>query len=628
MKKTLTLSILFLLFAFNMQAQNHKKCAAMENLEYRKKLDPTLESRMAEIEAFTQKKISEKKNFQNKISGQIITIPVVVHVLHRNARENISEAQIQSQIDVLNEDFRRTNPDANNRWPQATDTQIEFCLSKVDPNGNATTGITRKRTSREDWGIKGDEKDSAKGGIDAWDTTQYLNMWVVPEITLDIITEVITILGYAQFPGADAKYDGIVMVYDAFGRVGALKAPHNGGRTVTHEVGHWLNLEHIWGDGVKNCGDDLVSDTPTHRRPNYGCSVGQKSCGGSIEMPQNYMDYSDDSCMNLFTKGQKDRMRAVLEAGGPRRSIALSDKCGAPTTPQPMQPTCTDGIRNGNETGIDCGGSSCSPCFTPDPGNGPTGSGTILHEGFFETGWDGWSDGGNDCFRYSGSRSKEGNFSIKLRDNSGVASSMTSESFNLTSYNQVEVSFYFYAFKFNNNQDFWLRFNNGSGWETVRTWVKTTDFENKTFYQATVTLNTSQYSFSANSQFRFQSDASENVNQVFIDQVIITGLKNGARSIDNVRIDNLRAVRTLDTDDEGLREEDFIIYPNPIKGDILHVKISNELETTYRIFNMVGQTVISGKIAKEVNVSSLDSGMYFIEINDGEETSTKKFIKK
>jgi hypothetical protein len=146
------------------------------------------------------------------------------------------------------------------------------------------------------------------------------------------------------------------MIYNAFGRVGAVTAPYDGGRTTTHEIGHFLNLRHIWGDS--NCGNDFVSDTPTHRTSNSGCPVGQVSCS-STDMPQNYMDYTNDSCMNLFTLGQKNRMRAVLEAGGARRSLALSDKCGSVTP----QPTCTDGIQNGDETGVDCGG-SCSPCQT------------------------------------------------------------------------------------------------------------------------------------------------------------------------------------------------------------------------------------------------------------------------
>ncbi len=349
MKNTFTLSILFLLmmsFGFSQERQ----CATMENLEQRAQNDPNLEQRMQEIEIFTQNKIQEMQS--SRIDGSIITIPVVVHVLYRNSTENISLAQIQSQLGVLNEDFRRTNPDADNVWSQAADAEIEFCLVTVDPNGNATTGVTRKSTTRQNWGTSDDMKRTSTGGVNPWDTSQYLNMWIVPQM---LNAQGNTILGYAQFPGGSAATDGVVMAYNYFGRVGNVSAPFDGGRTTTHEVGHFFNLRHIWGDA--NCGNDFVSDTPTHQTSNGGCPIGQVSCG-STDMVQNYMDYTNDSCMNLFTTGQKNRMRAVLAAGGARRSLALSDKCGAVA-----QPTCNDGIQNGNETGVDCGG-SCSPCQT------------------------------------------------------------------------------------------------------------------------------------------------------------------------------------------------------------------------------------------------------------------------
>ena len=354
MKKIFTLLIICLLFSLHSFAQD-KTCGTMENLELRKQKDPQLEKRMQDIEKFTKSKVSDFEQNQQKIVGNVITIPVVVHVLYRNSTENISVAQIQSQLDVLNEDFRRTNPDANNIWSQAADTEIEFCLSTVDPNGNATTGITRKQTTRQDWGANDDAKRSSSGGIDPWNTAEYLNMWVVPKMTTVSGGQTINLLGYAQFPGGSAATDGLVMIYNAFGRTGAVTAPYDGGRTTTHEIGHYLNLRHIWGDA--NCGNDFVSDTPTHQTSNRGCPVGQVSCS-STDMPQNYMDYTNDSCMNLFTQGQKNRMRAVLAAGGPRRSLALSDKCGAV-----VQPTCNDGVQNGNETGVDCGG-SCTPCQT------------------------------------------------------------------------------------------------------------------------------------------------------------------------------------------------------------------------------------------------------------------------
>ncbi|TYB69537.1 T9SS type A sorting domain-containing protein [Bizionia saleffrena] len=352
MKRNITLSILCLLFSFVAVAQD-RRCETMENLEYRKQLDPKLESRMNQIEVFTQAKIAQMESSSNKIVGNVITIPVVVHVIYSNANENISEAQILSQIQVLNDDFRRLNADADTTWSQAADTQIEFCMAAVDPNGNTTNGITRKSSSKTSWGTNDAMKKASQGGVNPWNTSQYLNMWVC-NIGGGI-------LGYAQFPGGSASTDGVVMGPQYFGSKNEgsgfyLSAPFDEGRTATHEVGHFFNLRHIWGDA--NCGNDFVSDTPTHQTSNGGCPVGQTSCG-SIDMVQNYMDYTNDSCMNLYTTGQKNRMRASLLNGGPRAALAASDKCSGSA-----QPTCTDGVQNGTETGVDCGGSSCSPCQT------------------------------------------------------------------------------------------------------------------------------------------------------------------------------------------------------------------------------------------------------------------------
>ena len=320
--KKITLTLFGALFATLGFAQQ-RTCSTMDNLDYRMQKDPHLHQKMQEIESFTQKRILEKSLYQGKVDGEVITIPVVVHVLYTNTTNNISDAQIASQMQVLNQDFRRTNPDADNTWSQAADTEIQFQLASIDPNGNATTGITRTQVSTSTWLTDDGMKSSSQGGVNPWDTSEYLNMWIVDNITT---TQGGTILGYAQFPGGSSSTDGVVMADQYFGTIGTATAPFDGGRTTTHEVGHYLNLRHIWGDGDCSA-DDFVADTPSSDGANYGCATGHTSCG-SVDMVQNYMDYSDDSCMNLFTEGQKTRMRTVLEVGGSRRSLALSDKFG------------------------------------------------------------------------------------------------------------------------------------------------------------------------------------------------------------------------------------------------------------------------------------------------------------
>lgn len=293
---------------------------------------------------------------------------MVFHIVYNTAAQNISVEQIQSQIDILNEDFRRLNADAVNTPEDfagvAADVEIEFCLATVDPNGQTTNGITRTQTDQTEFPLNTNQdyravKFNASGGKDAWPSSDYLNFWVCNLGG--------GILGYATFPGGDPAIDGVVCGYRFVGNTGTATAPYNLGRTGTHEVGHWLNLRHIWGDGNCNA-DDFVADTPNAGGPNYSgtpCSYpGPNSCNeGAGDLPdmfQNYMDYSDDPCMNLFTSGQANRMRVLFEAGGARASLLSSNGCG-----QGSPPTCEDGIQNGDETGVDCGGSNCVPCPCP-----------------------------------------------------------------------------------------------------------------------------------------------------------------------------------------------------------------------------------------------------------------------
>jgi len=305
-------------------SQSGRTCGSMDHLQHQIAEDPTVETRMQQIENATSQWLSDPSHR----TGAIITIPVVVHVIYNTAAQNISDAQIQSQIDVLNEDFRKLNADAS-LTPSifsalATDCQIQFCLAQRDPNGNATTGIVRKSTTTTAFTTNDNMKRTANGGDDAWNTTQYLNLWSCNMSG--------GILGYAQFPGGTASTDGVVILYSAFGRTGTVSAPYNKGRTATHEVGHWLNLRHIWGDAT--CGSDLVNDTPTHNTANYGCPTYPhlSTCTGTpTEMTMNYMDYTDDACMYMFTAGQSARMTAAINTS--RTGLLTSLGCTPPTPP-------------------------------------------------------------------------------------------------------------------------------------------------------------------------------------------------------------------------------------------------------------------------------------------------------
>ncbi len=331
MKRLLLATALFGTIASNAQESKgikSRSCSSAEVYQQMLKDDPAFAQNQAAIEKFTQQYVLDQQ--LSKVAAPIYTIPVVVHVVYKTTAQNISDAQINSQIAVLNKDYQKLNTDVTkvpSVWTSlVADVQVNFCLATKNPTGGSTTGIVRQSTTKSSFSSNNDVKFDSRGGDDAWDSKKYLNLWVCNLGN--------GLLGYAQFPGGNVNTDGVVCDYAAFGTSGAANYPFNLGRTATHEVGHWLNLRHIWGDDGNGCnGSDQVGDTPNQGDENYGCKTFPiVSCnnGPNGDMFMNYMDYSDDRCMYMFTTGQKTRMHAVLN--GSRSSITTSGKCG-PTPP-------------------------------------------------------------------------------------------------------------------------------------------------------------------------------------------------------------------------------------------------------------------------------------------------------
>ena len=297
----------------NRVASGSKSCYSMVNLNRLLNQNPELYKKMYDIEHHTRANSAVQRpgNGNGNNGGDpdpepdnlgVITIPVYVHVIYSNSNENISNTQINSQISVLNDDFRASNNDVNQVPSEfsgvVADSEIDFTLA----------GTFRYSDSRTSWGTN----DAMKSAYPPVTPDTHLNIWVC-NIGGGI-------LGYAQFPGGPAATDGVVVSPQYFGTTGFVSAPFDEGRTATHEVGHYLNLRHIWGDGRCNR-DDYVSDTPKSDRPNYSCPSYPTTHCRSTDMTMNYMDYVDDACMYMFSEGQKMRMRTIFGAGGARENM-------------------------------------------------------------------------------------------------------------------------------------------------------------------------------------------------------------------------------------------------------------------------------------------------------------------
>jgi len=289
-----------------------------------------------EISAFrknAERKIQDYINNNHRSwENEIITIPTVIHIIYHNDEENLPDSIIYSQMDVLNEDFRRLNADTINTpdyfKPVASDMRFEFCLATRDPEGNPTNGITRTYTDVTQFAYNSGNYEvitrmhfDSKGGKNIWNRDEYMNVWVIN------LNNSSGVLAFAYLPGADPAVDGIVCDYEYFGKPGLADPPYGLGRTMTHEVGHWLNLYHTFNDSEGSfCSDDFVEDTPPQLQANFTCyTFPHSTCDNVSDMYMNYMDYPGDDCTNMFTIGQTARSHAAVHIM--RSSILNSTAC-------------------------------------------------------------------------------------------------------------------------------------------------------------------------------------------------------------------------------------------------------------------------------------------------------------
>jgi PKD repeat protein len=398
--KTLFFGIFLLFSIFTSFSQTVIRCYTDENHQQLLQQFPELETN-DQFEQWMQQQLIQ--NQASAIIGGVYYIPVVVHVIHNGEAvgtgTNVSFAAIQSQIDVLNEDFRKIF--GSNGWnthPDGADTQIEFCLAQRRPDGSAfpagepgvnrinrnTVGFTAPPYSQtyinatvKPYTYNNNVPTATRG----WDPAKYMNIWLANLSG--------GLLGYAQFPQSPlggmgcgnqtAGTDGVVFLYNSIGKssVTGFTGAYNEGRTATHEIGHWLGLRHIWGDGGCTV-DDFCNDTPEAGAANYGCPVGTNSCTAApdagVDMIENYMDYTDDLCMNIFTNDQKMRMRTVLENSPLRASLINSDAC---TPPLAVDASVVDII---TPKGDNCVGSITPSVILKNRGSSELTSATISYK--------------------------------------------------------------------------------------------------------------------------------------------------------------------------------------------------------------------------------------------------------
>ena len=333
----LKLFLSFFLFAFmaNVSAQQVIRCYTKEYTDFLKSQDPDLGKHLQEAENVNQQWRLSHPSSPNDVQA-IVTIPVVVHIVYRNSSDSLLMSRVTSQIDVLNADFSRTNADASNTpavWQSiAANCNVQFCLAKRRWDGMPTNGVTYTKTTINVFTSDDKVKKTALGGIDPWDRNKFLNIWVCNLGT--------SLLGYSSPVGGSSTTDGVVIRYTTFGNPGT-ESGYAQGRTCTHEVGHWLGLRHIWGDDAGDCssggGTDFISDTPDQTNNTWGCHTFpfMDSCSSVSPgiMFMNYMDYSDDVCLNMFTNGQKTVITSVIN--GARAAIKTSNGCLATVAGMP-----------------------------------------------------------------------------------------------------------------------------------------------------------------------------------------------------------------------------------------------------------------------------------------------------
>ncbi|MBA5247893.1 T9SS type A sorting domain-containing protein [Marnyiella aurantia] len=624
------------------------KCASTE---YEARLQAQDPGRMtdAQFEAWLAPLVEKAKMDKSQNNG-IITIPVVVHVIHSGQpvgfQANISDNQVISQITAMNNDYRKVfGSRGDNTDPVGADIMIQFALAKVDPNGNPTNGIDRVNLCQTSWNP--DDVDVKVKPQTIWDPNSYLNMWTVN-------FSVQGLLGYAQFPsgsglagmpgnGGAANSDGVVAGYRAFGSSDFNDGTFNLmpgsdlGRTMTHEVGHFLGLRHLWGDGGCTV-DDFCNDTPNSSsagNAQYNCNDLQDSCPSSpgLDMVRNYMNYTNDFCMNIFTNDQKARIVAVMNNSPRRASLKTSTK----DVPIALFP-------NDAEVKIEnvCAGAGCDIItnqfkLTIYNRGTSTLSSAVINYSF--------NGGPNQVYNWTGSLLQDKSSTVTVSIPTGTV--LTSVSASIQTVNGVADQratnntdtkafgapvYPFTTVVFRLQQDI---YGDETSWE-IRNGAGTILYSGGPYADTSPTmpaLITQTWTLPLNDCYTFKifDSFGDGINSGYGAGYFDIKSQDGTTVIYSGGSfeDEDRTIFKLSSNlatSEALQAQ-FEVYPNPAK-DVLNVtKVSNR--ALYTIYSSIGQVVAKGKVQdNKVNVSGLATGAYIITVSDGEFSGNVKFIKR
>ena len=646
------------------------RCATVEYEQFLQEKNPN-RLNDAQFEAWLNPLVTKYKTTRNssKIAATVITIPVVVHVVHSGqavgTAPNITDAQVESQITILNQDFRKMigTPGGASINPVAADIEIEFVLAKQDPDGNPTSGIDRVAFTQTSWAGRGNDIDLIVKPATIWDPTQYLNMW-----TLNISDD---ILGYAQFPeasglsglgsGGTAITDGVISSYDVFGSSDIspsflLASPYDKGRTITHEIGHFLGLRHIWGDGTgdeaSNLPDctatDYCADTPQVGWEHYTCgNFDTCTSAAGVDMVENYMDYTNDACMNIFTQNQKDRITVIMNNAVRRSTLKTSIK----GTAIPLFAIDAE-VKIETDYSLD-GVSDCASLPAPvnkkviltNRGTSPLTAITLNYSiagGANQTqNWTGTLTQNESTIVTLLNTASYGILTASIATSNGTTDQRASNDMHTKTFGPVNYNFTNYVF--NLQQDFWgdeitWDLKDGSG--VVEDSGGPYPGKHSEILPLP-TLITRNWTLANNQCYTFTIYDSEgdgiccDGGSGYYNIKSTNGLTIVASGAEYTTIENIQF--TTNTHILGNKEfetsNDIYLYPNPTKG-ILSISIPSNfgLPNSYTIANTLGQIILQKEVSATsdltINTSTLSNGIYFVTVTKENEKKTMQFIKE